>query len=69
MVFCNLAITLYTNFQARKGNEIDRLEVEVIFCLVIFLFNQTKAIAVLEPRTGHFLRTSRLRGHGQGQVL
>ena len=30
------------------------LEVYVVFCLVIFLFNQSKNYANLEPRTKHF---------------
>ena len=37
-----------------ERKQIDRLEVYVVLCLVIFLFNQLKNDAVLEPRTGHF---------------
>ena len=48
----NLAITYY--FSNKKRKQIDKLEVEVIFCLVIVLFNQSKNNAVLEPRTGPF---------------
>ena len=39
-------------FQIRK--RIDRPEVYIVFCLVIFLFNQPKNNAYLEPRTEHF---------------
>ena len=40
----------------------------VIFCLVIFLFNQSKNNAVLKPRTGHFrgLVGSGVGGGGSG---
>ena len=45
-------LSRYIIFQIEK--KIDRLEVYVNFCLVIFLFNQSKDSIVLEARTGHF---------------
>ena len=40
----------------------DGLEVYVVLCLVITLFNQSKNNAVLEPRTGHFRKLVGLEG-------
>ena len=34
--------------------QIDRLKVWIIFCLVVFLYIQSKNNATLEPRTGYF---------------
>ena len=38
----------------RKNKRTYRLEVNVVFHLVIFLLNQSKNNTFLEPRTGHF---------------
>ena len=66
-----MAITIHDIFQIRKKNELKKLEFLVIFCLVIFLFNQSKNNAVLEPRTGHFrgLVGSGIGGGGSGGAL
>ena len=48
-----MAITLYY-FSNKERKRIDRPEVYVVFCLVIFLFNQSKNNAVLKPRKEHF---------------
>ena len=49
-----MAVTLYyvSNKQRKR---IDRAEVYVVFCLVIFLFKQSKNNAVLELRKEHVL--------------
>ena len=44
-------------FQIRKGNELTDQTIMLFFCLVVFLFNQSRNNAILEPRAGHF------RGH------
>ena len=45
----------YVIFQIRKDTvRIGRPEVYVVVCLVIFLFNQSKNNAVLEPRKERF---------------
>ena len=41
----------------------------LFLCLIIFLLNQSKNSAVLEPRTGQFWTTCRLRDQGQGLEL
>ena len=48
-----LPITLYC-FANKEKKRTGRLEVSVVFRLVIFLFNQSKNNAVLLPRIGHF---------------
>ena len=41
-------------FQIKERKQIGRLKVCVVFCKVIFFFNQSKHNAVLKPRTGNF---------------
>ena len=48
-----MAITLYY-FSNKERKRIDGPEDYVVFCLVIFLFNQSRNNAVLEPRKEHF---------------
>ena len=48
-----MAIALYC-LSNKEWKQINRPEVYVVFCLVIFLFNQSKNNAVLEPRKEHF---------------
>ena len=48
-----MAITWYY-FSNKERKRIDRPEVYIVFCLVIYLFNQSKNNAVLEPRKEHF---------------
>ena len=48
-----LAITMYY-FSNKERKQVDRPQVCVVVCLVIFLFNQSKNNAILEPRKEHF---------------
>ena len=53
-----VSITLYYFFVTiKKMKRIDRLEVEIIFCLVIFLFIQSRNNAVLKAGDRTFSRT------------
>ena len=72
-----MSITLYY-FSNKERKRIDRQKVYVVFCLIIFLFNQSKNDAVLEPRKDHFrglvgfeaqAKKGRPRGQGRPRGL
>ena len=53
-------------FFNKERKRIDKLDVYVVFCLIIFLFSQSKNIAVLEPGTKHFRELVRFEAEAQG---
>ena len=66
-----MAITI-RYFSSKERKQIDRPEVYVVFWVVIFLFNQSKNNAVLEPRKEHLrglvgFAAPAKEGHPQGQ--